>query len=173
MEYCVGWFGVSWNKRGVIPECMVSSFSTSNQILINHIFRVIASIGLFLLHNPSQCKSVEWLVYLSFLIIGNLVTILLCISIAFASARGSILDVNARRAVVKLIYCRVPLFVAEIVYTVISAIFAFGKPIKFHSFILFRSIGVGWMSFTYFVENNRCIGIVLDLLCSNWHRRRL
>lgn len=80
-----------------------------------------------MLHNPSQCKSLEWLVYLGLLVVGNLITILLCIAIAVESAKGSILEVSARKNVVKLIYCRVPLFIAEIIYTILSAIFAFGK----------------------------------------------
>lgn len=78
-------------------------------------------------HSPTQCKSLEWLIYLGLLVVGNIITISFCIAIVHESSKGSILEVGARKNVVKLLYCRVPLFLAEIIYTILSAIFAFGK----------------------------------------------
>ncbi|KAI6187913.1 Lipase-3 domain-containing protein [Aphelenchoides besseyi] len=85
-----------------------------------------AAGGLFLLHSPSECKSLEWLIYLVILLLANFLNTLVCIAIAFASSVGSILEDHKRRSVVMLIYLRVPLFVLEILATIGSFIYTFG-----------------------------------------------
>uniref|UniRef100_A0A1I7STQ4 sn-1-specific diacylglycerol lipase n=1 Tax=Bursaphelenchus xylophilus TaxID=6326 RepID=A0A1I7STQ4_BURXY len=88
---------------------------------------VLITLILFIFHKPLHCTSLEWLVYLCLLIVGNVVTVFLCLSIAKISARGSILDMQLRKRIVNMIYVRVPLFIAEIIFTILSAIFAFGS----------------------------------------------
>lgn len=90
-------------------------------------FRITITLVLFVFHKPFDCKSLEWLMYIGFLIVWNVITVVLCLAMAFVSSRGSILDTHARSSVVRLIYLRVPLFVGEVIYTVFSVIFAFSK----------------------------------------------
>ncbi|KAI6241595.1 Lipase-3 domain-containing protein [Aphelenchoides fujianensis] len=113
-------FGRRWNLASddfVFPQLSEAGFRLT---------WLVAAGGLFFLHSPTQCKSLEWLVYLVFLLAANVLTTFACVALAIASARGSILEVQARRWVVKLLYLRVPLFLVEVVGTIASAIYTFG-----------------------------------------------
>ncbi|KAI6214827.1 Lipase-3 domain-containing protein [Aphelenchoides besseyi] len=113
-------FGRRWNIASddfVFPEISEALFRLT---------WLTAAGGLFLLHSPSECKSLEWLIYLVILLLANFLNTLVCIAIAFASSVGSILEVHKRRSVVMLIYLRVPLFVLEILATIGSFIYTFG-----------------------------------------------
>jgi len=57
----------------------------------------------------------------------NLLASALSLFTAFVSARGSVLEMRARKHVVTLLYLRVPLFLVEFTWTVISTLIVFGR----------------------------------------------
>ncbi|CAD5215322.1 unnamed protein product [Bursaphelenchus okinawaensis] len=87
---------------------------------------IVITATLFVFHQPFHCNSLEWLVYLGMMIVGNLITIALNLAMAKISSRGSLLDMQRRKGIVNLIYLRVSIFLLEIVLTILTAIFAFG-----------------------------------------------
>lgn len=78
----------------------------------------------FVLHYPAKCKE-DVSLYLSVLLILNLVTVVLCFITAWISSRGTILDPRPRRHVTTCIYVRLPFFVLEIIWTIIATVLIF------------------------------------------------
>lgn len=88
--------------------------------------RVVCVVVIFVLHEPFKCDSLEWLMYIIVMLAINLISAGFCLYLTVLSARGSILDMNARKGVVTVIYIRVPLVLAEILWTVTSTVLVFG-----------------------------------------------
>lgn len=82
---------------------------------------------IFILQNPFKCTSWEWFFYMAGMFTINIISVIFSFAIALNSAKGSILEMNARRNVGTLIYIRVPIFVAEIIWTIASTILCLGK----------------------------------------------
>lgn len=89
-------------------------------------FRIIIALLLYILHTPN-CSKWEWLLYIGVMVAINFLSVGFAFCGAILSARGSILEMGKRRHVATLIYCRVPLFLAEFGWTVISTLIIFGR----------------------------------------------
>ncbi|KAL3116174.1 hypothetical protein niasHT_002298 [Heterodera trifolii] len=86
---------------------------------------VFGSVALFILHNPFECDSVSWLPLVLIMLALNIVSGALSMALALLSAQGSIMNTQRRRHVSTLLYVRLPIFVAEMAWTVLTTLIAF------------------------------------------------
>ncbi|CAB3403654.1 unnamed protein product [Caenorhabditis bovis] len=85
---------------------------------------VVFGVCVFVFHFPLSCSSQNFNLHLLVLLIINIVTILLALLTSVLSARGRIMDPNARKAVPFLLHLRLPIFITEIVWTVVATVHA-------------------------------------------------
>ncbi|VDK50762.1 unnamed protein product [Anisakis simplex] len=88
---------------------------------------VVSALALVVVHNPLNCASTDFLAYLCILFALNIITLIWCITLAYHSSKGSILDPYPRHLVPTLLYFRLPLFFVEFICIVISTLLAFGR----------------------------------------------
>ena len=100
-------------------------FETFDKLFFSFNFRVAVTCGIFIYHNPFKCKSIAWFIYVIILIGINIITAILCFTLAAISARGSILEVEARKHVKTIIYLRLPLLIIECIWTIFSTGYVF------------------------------------------------
>uniref|UniRef100_A0AC35FJP8 Uncharacterized protein n=1 Tax=Panagrolaimus sp. PS1159 TaxID=55785 RepID=A0AC35FJP8_9BILA len=86
---------------------------------------VAITCGIFAYHNPFKCKSISWFIYVMILVAINIITAILCFTLASFSARGSILETDARKHVTTLIYVRLPVLLIEFVWAIFTTAFVF------------------------------------------------
>ncbi|KAI1721517.1 sn1-specific diacylglycerol lipase beta [Ditylenchus destructor] len=123
---------------------------------------IVGALVLFFLHSPFTCTSSNWLIYMAVMISLNLISAVFCISISILSARGSILDTNTRKHVTTLIYIRVPIFVAEFLWTISSTILIFGV---FNTDYCFTIFGIPselvFLLMEWLLITMVCLGIII------------
>lgn len=88
--------------------------------------RVLVTCIVVALNNPLKCRSLDFIISMLVLISLNLLTILLCITIARISSRGAILQPFSRRHISTLLHIRLPVYIIELLCTIYSTIIAFG-----------------------------------------------
>ncbi|MFH4975961.1 hypothetical protein AB6A40_002670 [Gnathostoma spinigerum] len=76
----------------------------------------------FIWNNSLKCLATKTAVHLFALVAVNVVTILVCAILALISSRGCILEPHPRRHVSTILYIRLPLFIVEFIFTILSTL---------------------------------------------------
>lgn len=92
----------------------------------------------------------------------NVISAVFCIWIAALSAKGSILDMNARKYVVTLLYIRLPLFFAEFCWTIASTVLVFG------GFYFFEIYNYDIFIYLVVFESDHCIHGIRITVILEW-----
>ncbi|WKY03093.1 hypothetical protein Q1695_016414 [Nippostrongylus brasiliensis] len=83
------------------------------------------AFAVFILHFPLSCTGKDMTVSLLSLLFINAVTVALAFLTAGISSKGSIMNTHPRRHVATLLYIRMPVFVVELILTILSTVNAF------------------------------------------------
>ncbi|KAF1763607.1 hypothetical protein GCK72_011874 [Caenorhabditis remanei] len=86
---------------------------------------VAFGVSVFVFHFPLACSTHNLTLQFLGLLVINVITIFLAILTAVISARGTIMDSEPRRLVPRLLYIRLPIFIAEIALTILATVHAF------------------------------------------------
>nr|pir hypothetical protein F42G9.6 - Caenorhabditis elegans [Caenorhabditis elegans] len=86
---------------------------------------VAFGVSVFVFHFPLACSTHNLTLQLLGLLVINVITILLAILTAVISARGTIMNSQPRKLIPRLLYIRLPIFIAEIALTILATIHAF------------------------------------------------